>query len=83
MVNTDTHNSSKAIFCIAAAAKSAAVVACGGADRAWRLWDRRQSRKEDMVKTFFLSFLQLPWHHMLASFMGNKQAVAGRVDRHV
>ena len=50
MVNTDTHNSSKAIYCVAAAAKSAAVVAFGGADRAWRLWDRRQSRKEDMVK---------------------------------
>ena len=50
MVNTDTHNSSKAIYCIAAATQTAAVVAFGGADRAWRLWDRRQSRKEDMVK---------------------------------
>ena len=49
MVNTDTHNSSKAIYCIAAAATNAAVVAFGGADRAWRLWDRRHSRKEDMV----------------------------------
>ncbi|KAL3144301.1 hypothetical protein ABBQ32_004065 [Trebouxia sp. C0010 RCD-2024] len=52
LVNTDTHNSNKALYCIAAVAGSASV-AYGGADRAWRLWDRRQSRKEDMgVKTF-------------------------------
>lgn len=48
LVNTDTHNSNKALYCIAAVAGSASV-AYGGADRAWRLWDRRQSRKEDMV----------------------------------
>lgn len=48
-MNTDTHNSNKAIYCVAAATGSASVVAFGGADRAWRLWDRRQSRKEDMV----------------------------------
>ena len=52
MVNTETHNSNKAIYCIATAAFSSTVVAFGGADRAWRLWDSRQSRKEDMVRSF-------------------------------
>lgn len=50
MVITETHNSNKAVYCIAAAASSSTVVAFGGADRAWRLWDSRQSRKEDMVR---------------------------------
>ena len=58
MVNTDIHNSNKAIYCIAAAANSASAVAFGGADRAWRLWDRRQSRKEDMVT----SLAEFPHH---------------------
>ena len=48
-MNTEVHNSNKAIYCIAASAASTAVVAFGGADRAWRLWDSRQSKKEDMV----------------------------------
>ena len=68
MINTDTHNSSKAIYCIAAAANSASVVAFGGADRAWHLWDRRQSRKEDMVKslagfpvTALVSYVEFSW----------------------
>lgn len=49
LVNTETHNSTKAVYCVAVSSASAAVVAFGGADRAWRLWDSRQSRKEDMV----------------------------------
>ncbi len=48
-MNTDIHNSNKAIYCIAASAAAASVVAFGGADRAWRLWDSRQSKKDDMV----------------------------------
>lgn len=53
LVNTDIHNSNKAIYCIAASAAVASVVAFGGADRAWRLWDSRQSKQDDMgVKAF-------------------------------
>ena len=49
LVNTATWNSSKAIYCIAAEAASPALVAFGGADSAWRLWDSRQDRKQELV----------------------------------
>lgn len=49
LVNTTTWNSNKAIYCIAAAAASPALVAFGGADSAWRLWDSRQDRNQELV----------------------------------
>lgn len=49
LVNTTTWNSNKAIYCIAAAAASPALVAFGGADSAWRLWDSRQDRNQQLV----------------------------------
>ena len=49
LVNTATWNSNKAIYCIAAAAASPSLVAFGGADSAWRLWDSRQDRKQELV----------------------------------
>lgn len=53
LVNTATWNSNKAIYCIAAAAASPSLVAFGGADSAWRLWDSRQDRKQELgVKVF-------------------------------
>ena len=49
LVNTDIHNGNKAVFCLAASAASPSVVAFGGTEWAWRLWDSRQSKREDMV----------------------------------
>ncbi|KAL0040515.1 hypothetical protein WJX77_009487 [Trebouxia sp. C0004] len=55
LINTDIHNGNKAIYCIAAAAAAASVVAFGGADRAWRLWDSRQSKKDNTGSKAFNS----------------------------
>ena len=59
LTNTETYNSNKAVYCVAAAAATAAAVAFAGADRAWRLWDSRQSRKEDMVRLLLACVLAL------------------------